>query len=116
MLPAELWVIATSVPKGTKLFLWFWNPLSKTYKKKDIVPNINLLKKLGYLIYTFDEYDAKKYSLYLNTQVFSFPKVDFKEEEVWDFYFLGRMKDRAYDLLSILIELKKRGYKCLFNL
>lgn len=115
ILIAELWAIAKSVPSETSLFLWFWNPLSKTYKENEIKSNISLIKTLGYKIYTFDEIDAKRYSLNLNTQVFSYPQKITNREIKWDFYFLGRIKDRKSEIDYLLQILNTKGYKCLFK-
>lgn len=66
-------------------------------------------------IFTFDQKDAEKYglryfpSLYSNTDVLS-------KKIKYDFYFVGKKKNRYKDIIDTYYALKNRGFKCLFRI
>lgn len=114
VLPSELWAIAKIVPKECEKILWYWNPLCTTYAGKEIVPMIKFIKSLGYEIYTFDQFDVDNYGLHYHNQVARICRTEENFPIVYDFYFLGRIKDRYNTIKEIESYLNNRGYNNLF--
>lgn len=110
VLPSELWAIAKTVPKDCDKILWYWNPLCKTYAYKDIESNIAFIKSLGYKIYTFDQYDVDIYKLLYHNQVGRIQPVNEEINIEYDFYFIGRVKDRYEVIREIESYLCACGY------
>lgn len=114
ILPSEVWAMAKLLPKDCKLYQWYWNPLYKIYREKDIAPNILFTKKMGFRIYTFDNEDAERYGLEWHNQfsIRLYLKGIFSVK--YDFYFLGRIKDRSDDIKEIKDILCSFEYKLKF--
>lgn len=113
-------ILTRIVPKEIEKHLWLWNPLIKEYKNKDTRRITNVIKKLKsfqYIIETFDKEDAKNYDINLRSQFYRYPSnVKTKTVEVFDFYFLGYLKDRKDEILKIKNQLCSLGYKVIFIL
>ena len=79
---------------------------------------MNILKRLGYIIYTFDPYDAEKYNINYRNQ---FGRIDIdllskKFEIKYDFYFMGKEKGRKSIISELQIYLCNKRYRQLFLL
>lgn len=115
ILPCEVWAVAKSLPKGCTMYQWYWNPLNREYVEKNIEPNLSFIRSLGYQIYTFDPYDARKYNLHLHTQFGR--KIPLNSKNIplkYDFYFLGKQKNRQTIRDKIEDTLECMGFKNLF--
>lgn len=85
--------IVKCASKGVKVYYWIWNPLRGD---KKVVRNIQVLKKMGVEIHTFDKKDASMYNLQFDNQFFPIMSNMNYEPPVieQDFYFVGFAKDR----------------------
>ena len=115
ILPCEVWAVAKSLPKGCTMYQWYWNPLNREYVEKNIEPNLSFIRSLGYQIYTFDPYDARKYNLHLHNQFGRMLLLGNENRSLkYDFYFLGKQKNRQTVQDEIEKTLNQMGYKNLF--
>ena len=67
------------------------------------------------MIFSFDSRDAQRYQLHYFPSLYSgvmLPKTDRK----YDFYFVGKKKNRYKSILDTYFELKNNGYRCLFRI
>lgn len=114
ILPSEVWSMSRLLPNDCDLYLWYWNPLHKTYPEKEILSNVLFTKMLGFKLFTFDDKDAKDYSLQYHNQ-FSI-RLHFEERLAikFDFFFLGRTKDRHTEVEEIKNVLRSYGYRLKF--
>lgn len=114
ILPAEVWSMSKLLPVGCDLYQWYWNPLHKTYPEKEILANILFTKMLGFKLFTFDDKDAKVYNLQYHNQF----GIRFHFEErfsiKFDFFFLGKTKDRHTEIEEIKNVLRSYGYSLKF--
>ena len=113
--PSEFYAIDKSVPRECKLYQWFWNPLIKEYGRK-VNSNLSFLKRLGYMIYTFDPSDAEKYDINYHNQ-FGRRDVNLlhkKYENQYDFYFLGKSKGRQFIISKLQTYINNNNYRGLF--
>lgn len=116
--PLEFYAIFKSIPSKCRLYKWFWNPLIQEYNKESVVGNLNLLKKLGYIVYTFDPHDAERYNINYRNQ---FGRIDTdllnrKFEIKYDFYFMGKEKGRESIVSELQMYLFNKKYRQLFLL
>lgn len=99
--------IKKSIHKECKLHTFFWNPISKLFtNEKDA---INILKKLGCHISTFDKTDAINYQITYKDQFIRKVDVPNSSKIKYDYYFLGVPKGRIQTLNSIANKLSKIG-------
>ncbi len=95
--------------KDIKIIYWYWNPSNDE--------KVNKIKKDKYIdeIWTYNRFDAEKYDLKYNPQMYSFSEVEnikknWKPEN--DVVFLGLNKGRKEKLENIKEILKKQNVKC----
>lgn len=105
-----LGMIRNLLPKETKVYNWFGNPIYPLFKGKQPYKELSKIKKMGYELVTFDKEDAKQYSMTYHTPFLRFPKV--QEEPILevDFFFCGEPKDREPYLLWLKSLLEEVGY------
>lgn len=85
-----------------------FNANSNTVKK--IINSLNMDK-----IFTFDNHDASKYKLHYFPSLYS-GLIPSKAKKEYDFYFVGKKKNRYDYIMDTFFALKKSGYKCLFRI
>ena len=114
ILPSEVLSMSRLLPNGCNLYQWYWNPLHKTYPEKNLRKNILFTKMLGFKLFTFDDKDAKDYNLEYHNQ-FSI-RLHFEERFAikFDFFFLGKTKDRHTEIEEIKNVLRSYGYSLKF--
>lgn len=112
--PRILGMISYLVPKETKKFNWFLNPIHSLLNGNNPTHRLREIERFGFENITFDKGDAKKYKLSYYTPFIRLPFDEVSVEEDIDFYFCGLAKDRAKTLLQLKETLEKANYKCLF--
>ena len=96
--------------KDCKVIVFFWNKLVfDSYLNILNDPNVDEF-------YTFDEEDAEKYKLALNTTFYTKRKKLPRNEIKNDLVFIGRSKDRENNLLKIKKQLEKHDLDLDFNI
>ena len=85
---------------------------AKSFTVKRILKSLNMD-----MIFSFDNHDALQYNLHYFPSLYSkiqLPEKNIKKE--YDFYFIGKKKNRYKIILDTYFTLKKRGFKCLFRI
>ncbi len=92
---------------GQKIVYYYWNKVDKCAVKPDII------KKLGYEIWSFDKEDCKEYGLSYNPSFYVkswYENVGKEKETNNDVCYIGRDKDDRMSKVSrIMIELQQEG-------
>lgn len=100
--------ISDKYPK-IRIIVWYWNPVSKCEKLEKYPENICDR-------WTFDERDAKSYSLKYNTQYY-FNDVKLNNQSIDnDVYFIGGDKGRLSMLIDLEKKLNNKGIKTNFHI
>lgn len=95
--PHLLKILSNILPKNFNKNLWLWNPLKN--KKKKI---IDIIKKNGFNIYTFNKLDADDNQLKFLKQFYRFDHQYLNENNtIFDCYFLGFEKGRKKELSDL---------------
>ena len=100
-----------------KVFLYFWNPISKTYsgKANKIISNAKKIMP----VYSFDHNDCENFKISYRPMVYSSDVndcIDIIKETKYDLFFLGWKKDRSNQIEKLYNEYFKGKIKCLFIL
>jgi len=112
--PRILGMISYIVPKTTKKYNWFLNPMHSLLNGNNPTKRLREIEKFGFENITFDKVDAKNFKLSYYTPFIRLPLDDTQVEEDIDFYFCGLAKDREKILMQLKETLENVGYKCLF--
>ncbi|MDD6405632.1 MAG: hypothetical protein PUG00_07535 [Clostridiales bacterium] len=110
---------------------YFWHKMKKKYNlsyclillnscEHDISTNKNIvnkiLKAMGMdWIYSFDQQDSVNYGLKYFPSLYSNCNVPVGEKK-YDFYFVGKKKNRYKNIIDTYYKLKNMGYRCLFRI
>ena len=94
-----------------KTIFWYWNKVNKINVK-------NLGSKYIDYYYSYDKNDCKKYNMRYNTQCYNkkLAKYINKQDEQYDFVFLGTNKGRKEEIISLENVLNKYNYKTNFKI
>lgn len=101
------------VKPEVKKCLWIWNPV-KIHLRDKMFSIYKKIELFGFEISTFDKGDSIRYSQKLYNQFFRMRENISKEEEEYDFYFIGFEKNRG-EILTYLKE-KLKNYRCYFKI
>lgn len=103
--------ISFYTPKDVKKFLWLWNKVDSMDRIRNKKVYFEKIKSMGFEIRTFDPDDAEKYGFVYMNQFYRMdsPKAS-REENEYDFYFIGFKKNRGH-----LIEYVKQNLEAYRN-
>jgi hypothetical protein len=92
-----------------RLIVWYWNPVSKCV-------SVDEFSSESSEIWTFDEDDAKTYSLHKNTQYY-FKDIEIDRDSIkYDAFFVGSDKGRLSELKAIESVLNDEGLNTYFHI
>lgn len=100
-----------------KEYVFLWNPLSRWICDEGLIrKGLEILKGKGFGFRTFDFDDAQRFGIPLVKNVNRFMPELASQENQWDFYFVGKAKQRKGKLLALEKELQNRGFSTHFLL
>lgn len=97
--------------KGARIILWYWGPV-------EISVPIASINRQSCEVWTFDERDAAKYNLLLNSQFYCKSFVDKYSRHGFDCdaFFIGTEKNRLNELLDLKETLLRKGITVNFHI
>lgn len=101
--------IKNSVKDGVQICLWMWNPISSN---SIFVKNLELLRKEGVSLHTFDTKDSIDYSMVYHNTFYNMNVDSYSSKIEYDFYFLGAAKKRRDEIDKVRKELN--NFRCNF--
>lgn len=97
---------------GRRLIFWCWNAVAEIEKNLTLraIPDV-------YEIWSYSEYDCRKYGLKHNTTFYwnAFSPME-EQEKACDLYFIGKDKGRYKRIKRLEKELSAHGIRCLFQI
>ena len=110
------WYIISKLFKAKSKYCFSWGPVEESSHLSRKIFFINKAKKIGIRFFTMNPFDAKKYNMYLTTQVYRKNWNITQSTINSDFFFLGKTKGRDVILKQLEENLKQRQYKVNFQL
>lgn len=111
--------VLNSLIKVDDKSVFFWNPLDNWSRnnKKFIIDQLQKLREMGYVLFSFDVRDCEEFKLVKLKNVNR--RIPIKKSSCFlhDFYFIGLPKrEREGEVLRLKEELERRGFKTEFKI
>ena len=100
------------LPKDVTCHIYYCNPISSIFRQPE--RSLKAIRKLGYLLSSFDFCDARKYGLAYTGQYFCYPPESLRLPEASDCFFCGLPKNRKDVLDEIRRLMEAKGFVCDF--